>query len=171
MLRVRVYIRVLCVCFILCSTKATVGKERMGRRRCAFVLIGWSVVGGRLASAWHLGLAVPVARCRGSCTLAAGWDPGQVCPAANFACVRVGTWYRCCTTHSAEHYFSTHTTETNLKISLSPQAHQVHSQGARAGRRRPCQKFLRKKERKQTTQGRDGRTARRHHTGILRRGV
>ena len=29
----------------------------------------------------------------------------------------------------------------------------------------------RKKERKQTTQGRDGRTARRHHTGILRRGV
>jgi len=28
----------------------------------------------------------------------------------------------------------------------------------------PC---LRKKERKQTTQGRDGRTARRHHTGIL----
>ena len=27
------------------------------------------------------------------------------------------------------------------------------------------------KERKQTTQGRDGRTARRHHTGILRRGV
>ena len=28
-----------------------------------------------------------------------------------------------------------------------------------------------KKERKQTTQGRDGRTARRHHTGILRRGV
>ena len=27
----------------------------------------------------------------------------------------------------------------------------------------------RKKERKQTTQGRDGRTARRHHTGILRR--
>ena len=31
-------------------------------------------------------------------------------------------------------------------------------------------KFLKeKKERKQTTQGRDGRTARRHHTGILRR--
>ena len=30
---------------------------------------------------------------------------------------------------------------------------------------------LRKKERKRTTQGRDGRTARRHHTGILRRGV
>ena len=30
---------------------------------------------------------------------------------------------------------------------------------------------VRKKERKQTTQGRDGRTARRHHTGILRRGV
>ena len=29
----------------------------------------------------------------------------------------------------------------------------------------------RKKERKQTAQGRDGRTARRHHTGILRRGV
>ena len=29
----------------------------------------------------------------------------------------------------------------------------------------------RKKERKHTTQGRDGRTARRHHTGILRRGV
>ena len=29
----------------------------------------------------------------------------------------------------------------------------------------------RKKERKRTTQGRDGRTARRHHTGILRRGV
>ena len=29
----------------------------------------------------------------------------------------------------------------------------------------------RAKERKQTTQGRDGRTARRHHTGILRRGV
>merc|ERR1711967_228542 len=28
-----------------------------------------------------------------------------------------------------------------------------------------------KKERKRTTQGRDGRTARRHHTGILRRGV
>ena len=28
----------------------------------------------------------------------------------------------------------------------------------------------RKKERKHTTQGRDGRTARRHHTGILRRG-
>ena len=28
-----------------------------------------------------------------------------------------------------------------------------------------------KKERKPTTQGRDGRTARRHHTGILRRGV
>ena len=27
----------------------------------------------------------------------------------------------------------------------------------------------RKKERKQTTQGRDGRTARRHHTGILKR--
>ena len=27
------------------------------------------------------------------------------------------------------------------------------------------------KERKQTAQGRDGRTARRHHTGILRRGV
>ena len=27
------------------------------------------------------------------------------------------------------------------------------------------------KERKQRTQGRDGRTARRHHTGILRRGV
>ena len=31
----------------------------------------------------------------------------------------------------------------------------------------PCQ---RKKERKQTTQGRDGRTVHRHHTGILRRG-
>ena len=30
---------------------------------------------------------------------------------------------------------------------------------------------VRKKERKQATQGRDGRTARRHHTGILRRGV
>merc|ERR1712185_332544 len=30
---------------------------------------------------------------------------------------------------------------------------------------------LKKKERKQTTQGRDGRTARRHHTGILRRGA
>ena len=29
----------------------------------------------------------------------------------------------------------------------------------------------RKKERKPTTQGRDGRTARRHHTGILRREV
>merc|ERR1712070_771403 len=28
-----------------------------------------------------------------------------------------------------------------------------------------------KKERKRRTQGRDGRTARRHHTGILRRGV
>ena len=28
----------------------------------------------------------------------------------------------------------------------------------------------RKKERKQTTQGRDGRTVHRHHTGILRRG-
>ena len=28
---------------------------------------------------------------------------------------------------------------------------------------------LKKKERKQTSQGRDGRTARRHHTGILRR--
>ena len=27
-----------------------------------------------------------------------------------------------------------------------------------------------KKERKQTTQGRDGRTVHRHHTGILRRG-
>ena len=33
-----------------------------------------------------------------------------------------------------------------------------------------CQ-CARKKERKQTTQERDGRTARRHHTGILRRGV
>ena len=32
-------------------------------------------------------------------------------------------------------------------------------------------KIQRKKERKRTTQGRDGRTARRHHTGILRRGV
>ena len=31
--------------------------------------------------------------------------------------------------------------------------------------------FRVQKERKQTTQGRDGRTARRHHTGILRRGV
>ena len=31
--------------------------------------------------------------------------------------------------------------------------------------------IVRKKERKHTTQGRDGRTARRHHTGILRRGV
>jgi len=30
---------------------------------------------------------------------------------------------------------------------------------------------VRKKERKQASQGRDGRTARRHHTGILRRGV
>ena len=35
----------------------------------------------------------------------------------------------------------------------------------------PCPESVRKKERKQTTQGRDGRTARRHHTGILRRGV
>ena len=30
---------------------------------------------------------------------------------------------------------------------------------------------MKKKERKQTTQGRDGRTARRHHTGILRTGI
>ena len=35
----------------------------------------------------------------------------------------------------------------------------------------PEPELERKKERKQTTQGRDGRTARRHHTGILRRGV
>ena len=42
-------------------------------------------------------------------------------------------------------------------------------------RRQPIRRWTassrRKKERKQTTQGRDGRTARRHHTGILRRGV
>ena len=41
---------------------------------------------------------------------------------------------------------------------------------------RPCLGFVvapaseKKKERKQTTQGRDGRTVHRHHTGILRRG-
>ena len=33
------------------------------------------------------------------------------------------------------------------------------------------QRLREKKERTETTQGRDGRTARRHHTGILRRGV
>ena len=31
--------------------------------------------------------------------------------------------------------------------------------------------LVKKEKRKRTTQGRDGRTARRHHTGILRRGV
>ena len=56
MLRFRVYIRVLCVCVILCSTKATVGKERMGRRRRAFVLIGWSAVAYGALGASRLGV-------------------------------------------------------------------------------------------------------------------
>ena len=42
---------------------------------------------------------------------------------------------------------------------------------SRSGSRKLSSSAKRKKERKQTTQGRDGRTARRHHTGILRRGV
>jgi len=39
------------------------------------------------------------------------------------------------------------------------------------GRRTGSNWVQRKKERKQISQGRDGRTARRHHTGILRREV
>mmetsp|Transcript_44340 Transcript_44340/g.143027 ORF Transcript_44340/g.143027 Transcript_44340/m.143027 type:complete len:391 (-) Transcript_44340:3-1175(-) len=51
-----------------------------------------------------------------------------------------------------------------------PASYSLLPSAPRAGRRRALSN-LKKKERKQTTQGRDGRTARRHHTGILRRGV
>ena len=69
--------------------------------------------------------------------------------------------------------------------SSAPRQRRLRRRGREAlGMARPCRQNLRvcpefaqppshilSKERKRTTQGRDGRTARRHHTGILRRGV
>ena len=52
----------------------------------------------------------------------------------------------------------------------APQRDELHVHDLHArGEERAAGDHTRKKERKQTTQGRDGRTVHRHHTGILRR--
>ena len=60
---------------------------------------------------------------------------------------------------------------TGTATSICLQRHQLRRHERPLALRESERRDKGKKERKQTTQGRDGRTARRHHTGILRRGV